>query len=49
MSEFVISLLDLCMMLFSCTDNLIVFVPAVSLFFCFCFGIFSYLMRGGYK
>lgn len=49
MSEFVISLLDLCMMLFSRTDNLIVFVPAVSLFFCFCFGIFSYLMRGGYR
>lgn len=49
MSEFVLSLLDLCMMLFSRTDNLIVFVPAVSLFICFCWGLVSYLVRGGYK
>lgn len=34
----------ICFMLFSRTDNLVVFVPTVCIFFCFCFALVRRLM-----
>lgn len=48
MSSFVLDLLNLCLFPFSCTDNLLVFVPTVSLTIVFLFGLVHLLMKGGH-
>lgn len=45
MVVFMDSLLDLCFFLFSQTENLIVFIPTVAIFFCFAFSLIRRLMR----
>lgn len=45
MTDFFSGCFDLCTMLFSQTDNLIVFIPTFSLFFCFCWAVFRRLSR----
>lgn len=47
MSEFMIALLDLCLIPFSETSNLIVFVPTACLTISFLFSIVVRLMHGG--
>lgn len=48
MSDFVLALLDLCLLPFKATENLIVFVPIVSLVVSFLFALVSRLIRGRY-
>ena len=49
MSDFTLSLLNLCLYPFKYTDNLIFFIPTVSLTITFLFAIVSKLVRGNYK
>ena len=48
MSSFVLDLLNLCLFPFSRTDNLLIFVPTVSLTIVFLFGFVRLLMKGGH-
>lgn len=48
MSDFVLALLDLCLIPFKATDNLIVFVPIVCLVVAMLFALVSRLIRGRY-
>ena len=47
MASFVLDLLNLCLFPFSCTDNLLIFVPTVSLTIVFLFCFVRLLMKGG--
>lgn len=47
MTEFVVALLDLCLVPFVATSNLIVFVPTACLTILFLFSLVRRLMHGG--
>lgn len=47
MSDFMIALLDLCIIPFQSTDNLIVFVPTACISIVFAFCVVRLLMHGG--
>lgn len=48
MSDFVIALLDFCLIPFQASDNLIIFVPTVCFSVVACFALVSRLIRGDY-
>lgn len=47
MSAFLISLLDLCVLPFKVTDNLLIFIPTACLTISFCFALIRALAHGG--
>ena len=47
MSDFLLSLLDLCLFPFSATDNLLIFVPTACITVLFLFTVIRLLMHGG--
>ena len=49
MTDFVLSLLDVCLIPFTHIDNLLLFVPCVFLTVCFLFRLISSLIRGYYS
>lgn len=48
MADFLISLLDFCLIPFQRTDNLIVFIPVASITIGFLFAVIFRLIRGRY-
>lgn len=49
MSDFLLSLFEMCLIPFKNTDNLIFFIPTACLTITFLFAIISRLIRGSYK
>lgn len=48
MNDFMINLLNLCWVPFSSTDNLIIYIPTLSLTVCFVLSLFRYMLYRGF-